>query len=97
MSKKGYVVAQIAVSDPAQYEKYKALAGIAVTQYGGQYLARGGETHPLEGGWSPARLVIIEFGSVAEAKRFYDSPEYRAARAQREGAAKMDMLVVEGF
>jgi uncharacterized protein (DUF1330 family) len=41
--------------------------------------------------------VILEFESVELAKRFYDSPEYRAAREQRRGAAMMNMLVVEGI
>jgi len=30
------------------------------------------------------------------AKTFYDSPEYRAAREQRRGAAEFNLLIVEG-
>ena len=41
--------------------------------------------------------VIVEFDSVDQARKFYDSPEYRAAREAREGAADMNMLVVEGI
>jgi len=103
---KAYIIAQATVTDPAQYESYKALAGAAVAKYGGQYIVRGGTTHLLEGDWAhpkgtscgaPPRLVILEFESVEQAKRFYDSPEYRAAREQRQGAAQMNMLVVEGL
>jgi len=94
---KTYIIAQATVTDPAQYEGYKALAGAAVAQYGGKYVVRGGATHLLEGDWAPPRLVILEFESVEQAKRFYDSPEYRAAREQRQGAATMNMLVVEGL
>ena len=94
---KAYIIAQATVTDPAQYEGYKALAGAAVAQYGGKYVVRGGATHLLEGDWAPPRLVILEFESVEQAKRFYDSPEYRAARQQRLGAAQMNMLVVEGL
>ncbi len=94
---KAYVIAQATVTDPGQYEGYKALAGAAVAKYGGKYIVRGGATHLLEGDWAPPRLVILEFDSVEQAKRFYDSPEYRAAREQRQGAAAMDMLVVEGL
>ena len=94
---KAYVIAQASVCNPEQYEGYKALAGAAVAQYGGKYIVRGGATHLLEGDWAPPRLVILEFESVEQAKRFYDSPEYRAAREQRRGAAKMNMLVVEGL
>lgn len=94
---KAYVIAQATVTDPDQYEKYKALAGAAVAHYGGRYVVRGGGTHLLEGDWAPPRLVVLEFDSLAQAQRFYDSPEYRAARAQRQGAATMNMLVVEGI
>ena len=94
---RAYVIAQATVSNPEQYEGYKALAGAAVAKYGGKYIVRGGATHLLEGDWAPPRLVILEFDSVEQAKRFYDSPEYRAAREQRKGAAQMNMLVVEGL
>lgn len=94
---KAYVIAQASVTNPEQYEGYKALAGAAVAKYGGKYIVRGGATHLLEGDWAPPRLVILEFESVEQAKRFYDSPEYRAAREQRQGAAQMNMLVVEGL
>jgi uncharacterized protein (DUF1330 family) len=94
---KAYVIAQATVTNPEQYERYKALAGAAVVKYGGKYIVRGGATHLLEGDWAPPRLVILEFESVGQAQRFYDSPEYRAAREQRQGAATMNMLVVEGL
>ncbi|GIK24499.1 MAG: hypothetical protein BroJett006_07450 [Betaproteobacteria bacterium] len=94
---KAYIIAQASVTNPEQYEGYKALAGAAVAKYGGKYIVRGGATHLLEGDWAPPRLVILEFESVEQAKRFYDSPEYRAAREQRQGAAQMNMLVVEGL
>jgi uncharacterized protein (DUF1330 family) len=94
---KAYVIAQASVSDPQRYELYKALAGAAVAKYGGKYIVRGGATQLLEGDWAPPRLVILEFDSVEQARRFYDSPEYRAAREQRQGAAQMNMLLVEGL
>ena len=94
---KAFIIAQATVSNPEQYEGYKALAGAAVAKYGGKYVVRGGATQLLEGDWEPPRLVILEFESVEQAKRFYDSPEYQAARAQRQGAAQMNMLVVEGL
>ncbi len=94
---KAYIIAQATVTNPEQYEGYKALAGAAVAKYGGKYIVRGGATHLLEGDWSPPRLVILEFESAEQAKRFYDSPEYQAARQQRQGAAQMNMLVVEGL
>ena len=92
-----YVVVECEVTDPVKYEQYKQLAPAAIARHGGRYLVRGGATEILEGNWQPKRVVILEFPSLDAAKAFYDSPEYRAARAVRTGAAKMDILAVEGI
>ena len=97
MSAKGYLIVEVKVTDQEAYARYKSLAAAAIEHYGGRYLIRGGAAEVLEGPWqAPERLVVVEFGSVEQAKAFYDSPEYRAARAERAGAASMNMLVVEG-
>lgn len=91
-----YVVVDINVTDPAGYEEYKKLAPPAVALYGGKYLARGGRTETLEGGWSPSRLVILQFDSVEQAKAWLNSPEYREARELRHKTATTNMVVIEG-
>jgi uncharacterized protein (DUF1330 family) len=40
--------------------------------------------------------VVTEFPDVEAAKKFYNSPEYQAARKHRLGAAEFHMIVVEG-
>ena len=37
-----YVIVDIQVRDPKQYERYKELAPPAIAAYGGKYIARGG-------------------------------------------------------
>ena len=91
-----YVIVDIDVTDPIRYEAYKKLAPPAVAAYGGKYLARGGQTEVLEGNWQPKRLVILEFASVARAKAWVDSPEYRPAREMRHQSATSRMVVIEG-
>jgi len=91
-----YLVVDIKVKDAQQILKYRELAQQAIAQYGGRYLVRGGACTTLEGNWQPERLVVVEFPSLEQARLFYDSPEYLAARAVRAGAADFDMLLVEG-
>ena len=91
-----YVLVDCEVIDPVRYENYKKLAPPAIAKYGGRYLVRGGAVSVLEGEWQPSRIVVLEFPDADTARRFYDSPEYRAARAERAGAANMKMLLVEG-
>jgi len=93
-----YLLVEAKVSNPVAYERYKKMAQEAIAQYGGRYLVRGGQVEILEGNWGePERLVIVEFDSVEQVKKFYNSPEYVAAREARKGAADFNVLVVEGL
>ena len=91
-----YVIADVDVTDPARYDEYRKLTPGAIAPYGGRFVVRGGETIALEGGWAPRRIVMIEFPTLEAARKFYDSPEYVAARAVREGAARMRLIAVQG-
>ena len=91
-----YVIATVTVGDPAVYEGYKRLSSMAIKAYGAEICVRGGGVEVLEGDWEPERVVVLKFPSVARAKAFHDSPEYRLARKAREGIAEMRMIVVEG-
>ena len=91
-----YLVVDIAVTNPAQFEEYKKLAPAAIAKYGGRYVIRGGAYETLEGNWKPQRVTVVEFESMEKAKAFYASPEYQAAIKTRAGAANMNMLLVQG-
>jgi uncharacterized protein (DUF1330 family) len=92
-----YLIVETDITDPEQYEQYKAASPGAIAAHGGRFVVRGGETAVLEGDWIPKRLVVVEFDDLEAAKRFYDSPEYQAAMKLREGAAKLNMVAVEGI
>ena len=64
--------------------------------YGGKFLVRGGAVEKLEGDWKPSRLVVLAFDSVEQAKRWWNSDEYREARDLRQASADTRMIVVEG-
>ena len=97
MSKPAYLVVDARSSDPERMVEYRRLAQIAVAAYGGRYLVRGAAYETLEGSWQPQRLVVLEFPGMEAAKKFYDSPEYVAARTARAGVADFDVLLVEGY
>ena len=91
-----YLVVEVKVKDPQRYEKYKAMVPPTLEAYGGRFLARGGAAECLEGDGTPGRVVVIEFDSVDQAKRWWDSDEYREARDLRQATAETRMIVVEG-
>ncbi|MCD6675478.1 MAG: DUF1330 domain-containing protein [Burkholderiaceae bacterium] len=92
-----YVIVDAKVSDPERYKQYMALSPAAIEAAGGRFLVRGGAHEVLEGNWQPSRLVIAEFPDLASARSFYDSLQYREARARRAGATEyFNMVVVQG-
>ncbi|TCS95382.1 MULTISPECIES: DUF1330 domain-containing protein [Tepidimonas] len=91
-----YIIADVDVTDPVQYEEYKRWSTAAIQQHGAEVLVRGGAVTVLEGDWHPSRVVVLRFASVAAARAFHDSETYRRARQARAGAAVMRMIVVEG-
>jgi len=91
-----YVIAEVEVTDPATYEEYRKLVPPTLAKYGGKFLVRGGAVEPKEGGWEPKRLVVLEFASMEQARKWYHSPEYAPALALRLKAARSRLLLVEG-
>ena len=91
-----YVIVETDIHDPEQYEQYKAASPGAVAAGGGRFVVRGGETAVLEGDWHPSRLVVLEFEDLEAAKRWYASDVYQEAKKLRDGAARLNMVAVEG-
>jgi uncharacterized protein (DUF1330 family) len=93
---KGYVVVNVRVKDADHYPEYARLAQGTVTQYGGRYLVRGAKPFIAEGAPALERFVILEFPSLEQARRWYDSDEYRPVRALRHTYADTDLFFIEG-
>jgi len=92
-----YIITNAEVFDANAYGEYGKLAPDAIKKYGGEFLTRGGKAEVLEGSWTAHRVVVVKFDTVEQAKKMYNSPEYQAAKAKREGAADFNMMVVEGL
>ena len=91
-----YVIAEISVNDTKLYDSYRALVPATVEKYGGRFAVRGGTVESKEGGWNPARIVVLEFPSMEQARKWYHSPEYAPALAIRLKAANGKLILVDG-
>ena len=91
-----YIIVDVEIHDPVQYEDYKKLTPISLAKYQGKFIVRGGKTETLEGGWDPQRLVVLEFPNAELAKGWWASEEYAPAKALRHRTAKSKMILVEG-
>jgi uncharacterized protein (DUF1330 family) len=91
-----YLIARIHVTDMEQYQNYIKLTPAIVEQYGGKFIARGGDVITLEGENETRRVVLLEFPSVEQAQAFYNSDDYQHAITVREGAATAQFIVING-
>lgn len=91
-----YVVVDVRSADSEQAARYREMSGPSVERHGGRFLARGGAIRVLEGDWVPERIVVIEFASVEAAQAWFESEDYREARAVREGIGVWRMVAVDG-
>ena len=92
-----YVITVIEVNDPAGFARYRDMVVGTIDPFGGRYIARGGAIQTLEGDWQPQRVVIAEFPSAEQARAWWDSPAYAAAKAQRQQSSRTEMIIVEGI
>lgn len=91
-----YVIAEVNVTDPTLYDEYRKLVPATLEKYGGRFAVRGGAVEPKEGGWAPARFVVVEFPTMELARKWYHSAEYAPALALRHKAADSRLILVEG-
>ena len=63
--------------------------------FGGRFLVHGGEVEVKEGTW-PGTIVILEFPGLAEARAWYESPDYQAIVPLRTDHIDGDTLIVGG-
>lgn len=91
-----YVIGEVEITDPQAYQEYAKGVPGTIAKYGGKYLVRGGAVEPKEGGWEPKRVVVLEFASMEQARKWYHSPEYAPLLALRHKAARAKLLFVDG-
>ena len=90
------MIAEIDVTDAVAYEEYRKQVVAVVEKYQGRFIVRGGKIDAREGGWTPKRIVVVEFPSLAQAQKWYDSPEYAPLIKLRQRASKGKLILVEG-
>ena len=91
-----YFIVDIDVTNPTAFEEHRKAVPATVEKYGGKFLVRGGRMEVVEGSWRPKRVVVTEFPSLEQARRWYYSEEYRVLKALRLRTSKGNVILVEG-
>ena len=96
MAKAYWIAMYRSISDGEALKRYAALAGPAIQQSGGRFLARGTAAAAYEAGVAQ-RTVLIEFDSVRQAMAAHDSTAYQEALKALGNGAERDLRIVEGL
>jgi uncharacterized protein (DUF1330 family) len=93
-----YVVIETDVTNPDAYLKeFVPLASKAITQGGGNVIARGGKVVGIDGQPPKLRVVLISFNRLVDAQAAFASPAYRDARTIGDKYAKFRIWAIEGL
>lgn len=91
-----FLIDILEVTDAAKMDEYKKGVGAVVEKFGGRYLVAGGQADVVEGTWRPTFPVVIQFPNREQARRWYDSEDYRELKALRLAASKGNAVFLEG-
>lgn len=93
---KGYwIVLGSPVTDIEAQRLYADLWAPIAAQYHARLIADGGSLALLEGE-GIARLLLVEFPSLAVARACYEDPDYAAAKVQALAASNRTLIILEG-
>lgn len=84
------------IKDAARMEEYRAKVGAIVEKFGGRYLVIGGPFQVVEGSYQPVFPVMVEFPSMVEARKWYDSDDYRDLKKLRLAATVSNGFFMAG-
>ena len=102
-----FVISDITVNDDEAYQRYREKVKPVIESFGGTYVVRAGAKFVTDnptsgflnatGGWNPDRIIVLHFDTVEQAAECFNSPEYKAVYALRDGGASGKSLIVNAF
>ena len=97
MSAPVFLIADVRVINESKYEDYRLALRRAIEGHGGRTLAGDQKPKVVEGGWTPAHMMIVEFPDSEAAQRFRTSDDYRNASDLSHNCAMVDLVLARGL
>jgi uncharacterized protein (DUF1330 family) len=93
-----FVVVALDVNDEEKFGEYVASVAESFAKYNVEVLAASDELDTIEGVAPSGRIVMLRFQSSAQARQWYESPEYQRVLPLRHAAADTRfMTTVKGL
>ena len=83
------------IKDEEVYEAYQQAAEPTIAQYGGKMVFVSSGVEAGDGDWSPMGIILYEFESSDQARRWYNSPEYQAVIEQRLASTDSNTVFID--
>ena len=91
-----YFIAQITIHDRERYQRYLDGADAVLARHAGEVVVVDDSPAVLEGKWPGTRTVVLRFRDEADARRWYESPEYQDLVQHRHQASEANIVLVQG-
>lgn len=85
------------IKNTSKLELYQEQVLGTVDMYGGRFLVMGGLCEVKEGNVQPVYPVMIEFPTLEQARRWYDSKEYHDLKVLRLSAVESEAFIMQGL
>ncbi len=92
----GFVIFNIDVTNPEDYNEYITKVKPIVEKFGGEYVVRGGTNQVVEGNWKYSRTIVLKFPSYEKALEWYNSEEYQPIKQIRLDNAISNGIIIQG-
>ena len=93
---KAYLVLDLSIDDFAGFSRYIAEIPAQIARHAGQYIVQGVPPTPVEGDWTPERMVIIEFPSRENAEEFLSDPDIQELFHIRHKTTTSRLVLADG-
>jgi len=90
-----YMLANLVVTDAAQYRFYEKGFFPILKRYGGEFLTYDDQPDTLEGqSPRPGRLILFKFPSEALARQWFADPDYQALSEHRRAGTQLQFITL---
>jgi uncharacterized protein (DUF1330 family) len=93
---KAYLVLDLSIHDFAGFKQYIVEIPAHISRHQGKYIVQGVPPTPIEGDWTPERMVIIEFPARGNAEAFLSDPDIRDLFNIRHATTTSRLVLVDG-
>ncbi|MES2868523.1 MAG: DUF1330 domain-containing protein [Pseudomonadota bacterium] len=98
MEKKGYLYAELTITDPdVFYNEYMSSVRPVLEKFGATFLVGTNTPQVIEGNRIIPRVILVEFPTVEVARDFYYSPDYQDIIDYRFRSSSAHLYILDGL